>query len=428
MLYEHREDYYLCSNGIGPALRPYACAEDADSIAKWADSIQGDLKQGADDRVEGFVSGCAAFLSGLDLRVIRQAFLPRDKSAPVPELRARILCDLLHDYRQDNYSTAALEFAAELLLRNVNEATVPIYFSARLAREDRDPISWASFNEAHVDRLIAIMGDVGDESWAVNALKSLCSKRVDLAAYTKQLAMRKAGVAQAVLHYCVSEADLTPLFETLTQLLDMSDQERGEQPLFLLKHVEIDWSNKEHLFVKLLQLRDIRVALALFGGSSPPDLHNLGELDIGPIAWWLEWMMDVDASKDHEYWFRDQLAGVFSEHLNCDVRLQFVAEFNRPTTRFRQLLLQYVLPRFRDITNESFNDDTISFMLADLNRERGKAIRGHLLGGTATEKFVTERLLPLMAEAKQPLLNNLREILKQAGSRHGRRYILESMA
>ena len=73
-----------------------------------------------------------------------------------------------------------------------------------------------------------------------------------------------------------------------------------------------------------------------------------------------------------------------------------------------------------------FSEDAVSFLLADLSREKMRAyFSKHLLGRTATEQFVTERLLPLLADAKQPLLKNLYEVLKEAGSRHGRRYILE---
>jgi hypothetical protein len=90
------------------------------------------------------------------------------------------------------------------------------------------------------------------------------------------------------------------------------------------------------------------------------------------------------------------------------------------------LLSRFVLPHRSDITTDVFSEDAISFLLADLSREKIRAsFSEHLLARTATEQFVTECLLPLLADAKQPLLNNLHEVLKEAGSRHGRRYILE---
>ena len=72
-----------------------------------------------------------------------------------------------------------------------------------------------------------------------------------------------------------------------------------------------------------------------------------------------------------------------------------------------------------------FHEDAISFLMADLNRKGSYFHFGeHLLGHIATEQFVNERLLPLLSAIKSPLQENLRSVLKQAGSRHGRRYMV----
>ena len=52
-------------------------------------------------------------------------------------------------------------------------------------------------------------------------------------------------------------------------------------------------------------------------------------------------------------------------------------------------------------------------------------MRGHR-GRAATEEFVIERLLPLLAAATLPLTRHLHDVLVEAGRRHGRRYVLES--
>ena len=134
-------------------------------------------------------------------------------------------------------------------------------------------------------------------------------------------------------------------------------------------------------------------------------------------------MMEAASTRDG-YWFLDQLGGLFGTHLNREVQDKFVSEFNKSGSKFRPLLLRYVLPYFKEITTEIFSEDTISFLMADLRRGGSSPFRGHLLGCTATEQFVTKRLLPLLHDAKQPFLNNLHEVLRQAGSRHGRRYVL----
>jgi hypothetical protein len=206
----------------------------------------------------------------------------------------------------------------------------------------------------------------------------------------------------------------------------MTAEKRQEQTISLLQHIihiEFDWAGREELFVKLLKLRDKRLALGMFGGSCPPSVPNLGNLEIGPIDWWLEWIME----EADTYWFCEQLGGLFAEHLDNDAKDKFVSEFNKSGSKFRQLLLRFVLPHRSDIITEVFSEDAISFLLADLNKESdGSSFRGRLLGMTATEQFISERLLPLLPGAQQPLLKNLQNTLRQAGSRHGRRFFLNN--
>jgi hypothetical protein len=414
------DDYNFCCNGIARALKPFATDEDAKKVATWADSIQGTLTPDSDDDdTGGFTSGAVAFLAGIDLSVIRREFLPPDESVEIPEIRARILCGILRDH----HSTATLNFAGELLLRGVKEAAVSIYFISEFADPDCE-LSWASFTAAHVGYLMSILEDA-DESWALDALKCLCAARPDLAESVKQEASKKSCIKNAALIYCVSPADFTPVFQALGELVEMSDEQRREQPFRILRRIECDWTGKEELFVQLLRLRDVQLASALLGDSVPSSIPSLGNLEIGPIYWWLEWMMEGSSTSDGD-WFLNQLGALFAEHLNREVQDGFVAEFNKSSSRFRWLLLHFVLPDRSNITTEVFSEDAISFLLADLSRKGSvPSFRGHLLGITATEQFVTERLLPLLPDAKQPLLKNLHEVLKQAGSRHGRRYVLE---
>ena len=371
------------------------------------------------DDTGGFTSGAAAFLAGIDLSVIRREFLPKNESVEIPEIRAEILCDIL----QEHHSTAALDFAGELLLRGIKEAAVAIYFISKFTKPNCE-LSWESFTAAHVDHLESIL-DNADESWGMDALRCLCTARPDLAEIVKQTASKKYGIEKAALLYSVSRDDLTPVFRALSELVKMRDEDICNEPVHVLKRIEFDWTGKEELFVQLLRLRNMQLALALFGDSCPASLSNLGNLEIGPIDWWLEWMMEVDnGTADH--WFREQLGGVFAGHLKVEVQDEFVVEFNKPDSKFRRLLSYFVLRYRSDITTDVFTEDAISFLLADLNREGScPSFRGHLLGSTATEQFVTERLLPLLPDAKSPLLENLQLVLKQAGSRHGRRYVVK---
>jgi hypothetical protein len=414
---EARGDYNYCCNGVARALRPFATPDDVQKIVALADSIKDEIPPGAPDEVaDGFTCGAAAFLSGLDVIVIREAFLPKDKSEPLSEVRARVLCDIL----RENHSTDALDLAADLLVRGVDRAATAIYFISKFAKPDNSP-SWTTFSREHVDRLVSKLNDEGDESWSLKALKCICDARPDLVQVVRAHALSTSGIARAALLYCASSADPEPVFEALTEFAEIGAEKRGQQPTHLLKQIELNWAGHEDLFVQLLRLRETRLALALLNEEYTD--RTLGECEIGPIDWWLEWLME-ERSTESGYWFCYQMACLFARVLNGGARHAFVAEFNKAGSRFRSLLAHSVLPHFPDLTTDVFGEDAISFLLADLNRA-GSAARWpeHLIGRTATEQFVTERLLPLVADARPPLLENLRKVLRQAGSRHGRRYV-----
>lgn len=208
----------------------------------------------------------------------------------------------------------------------------------------------------------------------------------------------------------------------------MSGEELDRQPVQLLDGMECDWSGQEVLLVDLLRRRNVRLAKAILGSSVPPEIPGLGHLDIGPIDWWLGWMMD-EWTGDGDEWFLRQMGGLFGNHLSADVQEELLSEFNTPHSKFRGVLLRYVLPALPDLSTEAFSEDAISFLLVDLGRERiDPGLEGHVLGSTATEEFVTERLLPLLAGAKERRLSRLQGVLRTAGARHDRRYFRESPA
>jgi hypothetical protein len=418
MLVSERSDYNFCCNGIAPALRPFASEEDARKIAAWADILQAEIPPESDESAfHGFTSGAVNLLAGLDLSVIRRAFLPTDETAAIPEIKAQILSEILWK----RHSTEALAMAGELLLRGINEAATTIYFISNFSKPENN-LSWDSFTASHVVRLEAIL-DI-DGPWGLDALECLCSGRPDLGEMVKQIAFKRLGLRKALLLYCASPADLTPVFQAIEELLKLSPEDRYKEPLHALKQVKFDWVGREQLFVQILRLRDPQLASAIVGSGYPLDLPNLGKLEIGAIDWWLEWMLEGHDVDEHQSFLRS-LGSLFADYLNPSVQAEFLVEFNKEDSKFRQVLLDFVLPKFSDLTTDAFNDRTISFLLADLSREGSiNPWDGHLLGSTATELFVAERLLPLLPGAQSPLTENLQKLLEQAGARHGRRYIV----
>lgn len=417
LLLDHKEDFNFCVNGIGDALAPLATFDDIKKITELADKIGHEVTADFDDEVaHGFIAGSAKFLAGVDVLAIENGFLTGDESTPVPEVRARILCNFLWD----NHSTAALNLAAQLLLRGVRETATAIYFIASYPRPD-DQLSWKSFSRRHIELLLSQLDDEDDESWTVRAIGCICNSRPDLSEFVKSIAANSSGIKKAILSYCASENDLNIIFEALITYAEMDLDQRKKEPINLLGQVDFNWSGQEPLLVRLLRLTDTDLAVSLIGHLRSED--KVGELEVGKIDWCLQWLADHDHEDD--WLFIDRFSSLLANHTNLETQKSFIREFNKPDSKFRHILCSIFISR-QDLGIDEFSEDAISFMIADLSQGRSVTdFRGHLIGQIATEQFVRERLLPLLANAEGRFLTRLRKVIIQAGSRHGRRYIAE---
>ena len=417
-LFDHRNDYNYCCNGVAPAICPFIGREDLQTLVTLCDSLGGEVTPLSDgNTAHGFTSGANALLARIDLSTIRDAFMPGLESPMVPEARARILCSVL----QSRHSTEALELAADLLLRGVRRAATAIYFIANFSKP-MDGLRWDAFSSSHIECLIAMVPDPDEDAWALKALRCICQERSDLRMLVQSRAWKVSGLLRAALLYGAPPQDEAPIFGALSEFTAMDEAQRQREPTHVLGQISLDWAGHEMLLVRLLKLRDADLALAIIDPG--PDEETFGDLEIGPIEWWLEWMME-DMAPDKGWWLRERISGLFEGHLRPEVRDSFVAEFNRPGSKYREVLAGSILLARKDLSTDNFSEDAISFLLRSLRR-RGvcNPLHGHLLGNTATESFVTERLLPLLTETETPLRQNLHRALKEAGARHGRRYVM----
>jgi len=95
--------------------------------------------------------------------------------------------------------------------------------------------------------------------------------------------------------------------------------------------------------------------------------------------------------------------------------------------RLKHWVKAHYLRWVEDITIDALTDDMVASLLSDLNIP-GKIMEFwyNPLGRLATERFVRERLIPLASGASSAFVENLEIVLKVAGDRHGKRYLIHN--
>lgn len=417
LLVENCDDYNFCTQ-IGKPLGSLISDTDIPQLVALADRVQKRLMAKEVEEYDGFDSALGQMLVGLSPRTVCDTFYDCRKPLDEQEVRLSALCDFLSDSK----SAEALTVAGELVLAGVAEAAFCVHMIGSFTGEKTN-LNGSSFGEKHVTSLIRLIADEEYGAWAINALRDICMARPDLVSWVLDACANTKGILRAALLYTIAADDQEPVFDALNALYNFSPEQLAAQPIELLSHLELNWSGHENLFVGLLRLRNTRLAWKLLETTYAKPDTKLGHLEIGPIEWWLEWIKETEHT-DEGWWLQDRLSWLFANKLTPETRDAFVREFNRQNSPYRSILASKILLARHDLSIDQFSENAISFLLADLSTRKDiDAFEEHLLGSTVTETFVIERLLPLLPNTEEPLRSNLVKVLRQAGRRHGRRYV-----
>src|ERR1019366_4381380 len=155
-------------------------------------------------------------------------------------------------------------------------------------------------------------------------------------------------IAKASLLYA-AVAEVAPVFDALCELASMSSEQRMLEPTHLLKQIDINWAGNEALFVQLLKLREPHLALAVVEQVHSERDCQLGQLEIGPIEWWLDWFND-ESDPNSRYWLKERLSWLFASHVSKETRHAFVIEFNKAASKYRGVLADSILLKQNELT------------------------------------------------------------------------------
>ncbi|MCS4242547.1 hypothetical protein M2418_002073 [Rhizobium sp. BIGb0125] len=408
LLEAHADDFNLSVNGIAPALKPLIDETDLERLMligeKWIANGEND------DHYFAVSQLMASFQPKTLFHSLQQT--GRDLSPGMADLLAAALSE-----RDDDESFAAL---ADLLLEHSEQTASSFSFSLQRHRDEADTARYNCLDHRHID---AIWCARTSQSLWDHALSQLCLVRSDLTPYVEQMAAESNGIEAIALLYCCG-LDNQTLLAKVEELLELSDADLKLQPFEIFEVGDLEWRGRETLLVQSLA-REIPMLRQSLVSSSNLISGLAGEsVNLAIMKPIIELVEDLQESSQ-SWWISRRLGPVVAHLGDMEVRTFCLNSLVHGSEPIRHWLKTSYLSSLEGLTSDALNDDMIATLLADLNvPKRISEYWYNPLGYIATDRFVQERLLPLVESASTTFLDNLEIVLRAVGERHGKRYLL----
>jgi L-rhamnose mutarotase len=423
LLVENCDDYNFCST-VARSLKNYITEDDLPKLILYCNKVQEKLNSGNIKEFDGFKCAFGDMLNGFNPNLVYDTFFNHEISKEDQKIQIDVLCDFLRDCK----SNEGLRLATNLLLVGIDEIATEIHFILEFSTPEEN-IDYSIFKKEHIESLLFIIKNLENENstWALNSITNICSKREDLIPIVQEVSKKSSLILKAALYYSISkDKDYKLVFETLEELLNIDSESLSKEPFELISHMnKLNWNGKEILFIKLLKLRNIELAynlsdkLALY----PESNHKL-VFEFGPILWWLDWFTEYFKSKSNEWMFIDRVPTMISNYMTQEKRDEFINEFNNPNSKYRKVLIKTILNKLDNLTIDDFTEESITYLLDDLNTTKLDFFGNNVLYNIATETFVIKYLITRLNDVENVEQENLKRLIDKIGKKHKRRYLL----
>ncbi|TAE84375.1 MAG: hypothetical protein EAY81_07650, partial [Bacteroidetes bacterium] len=424
LLVDFCDDYNFCSE-IGRSVKKYVTEDDIPKLLTLCQRVQQKFENHEIKKIEGFDSALGGIIEGFNPEIVFSSFYNRSLKLKDQEVQIEVLFEYLRECRNNE----GLKMCVELLSAGADQVAFEIHMIIHFAKEE-DNIDYSIIEPKHISSLLSIVKKESTErsDWALSSLHDIFSKRKDLKAIVEVEISKTNGVLKAALCYSISESkEHVLVFQALEELLMMDPSSLQKENFELLSRMEsLDWIGHEELFVKLLKLRNVKLAYNLCNklALEHDDVSGF-VIDIGPINWWLEWFAEFIKSNSEEWMFTDRVPRVITSHISKDKRQELISEFNNPKSKYRKILSQVVLIRMPDLKLEDFTKESLSYLFEELKTKRIDFLDRSILSDIATEQFVIERMLPLLTNMEGVGHKNLEKLIERIGKKHKRRYLVQ---
>lgn len=332
------------------------------------------------------------------------------------ELQKNIIARIVYTEADDR----SLSLLTEMVISGEKVAIFPFYIHLKFTSSEYS-LNWATIPTSIIHSLINKLEVDRVGEWALECMFVILKERKDLLDYAKGLSAELRGMKKVAILYC-DPRSLEDFWLEVSRISDLSLQEINHEPVFLFQAMEVNWKDKEDIFIKLLNIGnyDLDKALleALYAISD-----GFFDFNSQPVHWWLEWMINIPSNGKYKdnWWILNRLGNLLGSKINAQNQSLILDEFNKAESKYREIITEYILGNIPNLTLEALTEESIMFLLEDL---KSKQSHGRFnIGTIATERFVEEKLMPLVTSSKGKIQKNILNAINLAETRNKRRFI-----
>lgn len=430
LLFQWRLDHNFARNSISIKLRDLVEVEDINTLRKMADAIpERNIPSSMTGYASGFATAVGHILTKFELFQIKEHFIPNYKTEGANELVSSVLANALIQFR----SNESLELARELLVKgSLNMASI-IASLPNIGNGDNS-LSWRGFSERTIDFILDSLSTqyYWHKSSLLKALFEICKNRNDLAKHACSRANYYDDLKKSIICYHASINQSKLVLKVLLEIDEQSVGKINEDSIDLLSYTVLNWKGQGDLFMRLLKIKNTKFSMAILRSNSQNASMTYNSSTLGVFTQYsfddiialIKWASTATYHPNNSI-VKFTFAFWLFYHFDKTIEKKLIDLFNDEPDEYKKMLSRWILPLYKSIALESLSEASISFLISDLSNP--DAIHNWmplLLENIASELFVFDRIVPLIASDNKVLSTNAAALLRKVGAKHGRRYIL----
>lgn len=403
-LFAHRDDFNF-GQTLGILLKDELKIDEVKKLVNYLNDFDDE------DEVMGLLEGLEKVLSNFNFEDLNTIFGSIEN---LNNIQLSIFCTVLKDIESED----SLKVLVSLIEKGNKEAIFPIHMFLRFTEIEFN--KEIIYRDRFIENIITFLNLEEEGEWALEVLNDL-SHFPEIRDYFKQKHKFLIGVNKLALLYCIRREEEELFWNQYRNII--MNKIQTDNLNILRRFKELNWKGKEKLleeFIQVCEFEDIHRILESFRNyfNENSKTYKL-ELSFTTIELLLEKL--PLKTKDNDYYL--MITGEFIiNNTDIDVQEKILRLFNLENCEYRDFLSEFVISQISSVTTDRLSEDAIDFLLGKL-RSRKMNNFNDILGNISTEKFVENKLLPLLEINKEPLKSNLREILYNAGKNHKKRYL-----